>query len=280
VSRKTKHHARKNRLRFCMPLAGEFAYSRLITGSVLGQDPANVKHRVAGLLDLGIPQDRISTTAGVYLPEAHNGLVRTLLQRRDWDGVVWLEHDHQFDYQMVQRMETYEQDIVGVPYVTRDANNPQLMVASFTNREHPEQSDPPYGIRYLPPSQALQMIFEPGLYEVDFVPHGMTFVHRRVYEALPYPWYAAGDTHELGDDVYFIAKAREAGFKVYADSSLYSGHMTLVSLDAWSYVRELRRRFLELNFGHLLGTELGGGDISKFLPEGFAALMAEFRKTA
>ena len=263
-----------------MPLAGEFAYSRLITGSVLGENPANIKHRIAGLLDLGIPQDRISTTAGVYLPEAHNGLVKTLLELRDWDGIVWLEHDHQFDYGMVARMETYEQDIVGVPYTTRDALNPQLMVASFTNREHPEQSKPPYGITYLPPSQALQMIFDPGLYEVDFVPHGMTFVRRRVYEALAYPWYAAGDTHELGDDVYFIAQARAAGFKVYADTSLYAGHMTLVSIDSWWYVRELRRRFLELNFGHLLGPELGGSDNARFLPDGFAEHMAEFKKTA
>jgi hypothetical protein len=280
VSRKTKHHGHKNRLRFCMPLAGEFAYSRLITGSVLGQNPANINHRIAGLLDLGIPQDRISTTAGVYLPEAHNGLIKTLLPLRDADGFVWLEHDHQFDYRMVERMETYELDIVGVPYTTRDALNPQMMVASFVNREHPEDSDPPYQITYLPPSQALQMIFDPGLYEVDFVPHGMTYVSRRVYEALPYPWYAAGDTHELGDDVYFIAQARKAGFKVYADTTLYAGHMTLVSLDTWWYVRELRRRFLELNFGHLVGPELGGPEIARFLPEGLAEQIAELKKGA
>lgn len=251
-----------------MPLAGEFAYSRLISGSVLGPDPSRQKDRRAGLLDLGIPRDRIHTTPGVYLPDAHNGMVRTLLEYRDWDAIVWLEHDHQFDFQMIPRMETYSEDIVGVPYTTRDAGDPRMMIARFV-------SDDPPKIQYLAPSELLPLLHQPGLHQVDFVPHGMTFVHRRVYEAIPDPWYVAGDAKELGDDVYFIAQARKHGFKVHADTALWSGHLALTVLDRWWYIRELRRRFLELNFGHYVPPFLGGGDIAAFLPEGLPEIVAE-----
>jgi hypothetical protein len=270
------NRARRNRLRFAIPLAGEFAYSRFVTGSVIGRDPANPKHRIAGLLDLGIHQDRISTTAGVYLPEAHNGLVKLLLEHRDWDYLVWLEHDHQFDFRMVERMETYREPIVGVRYYTRDAVQPAMMVASFVNQDDPAQTDPPYKIEYLPPSQALKLIAEPGLYPVDFVPHGMTAVRRDVYEKVPYPWYAAGDSKELGDDVYFIAQARKHGYQVYVDSAIYSGHLTLISIDDWWYVRELRRQWLEVQYGHLCPPIFGGRDRSQFLPEGMLEGLAEF----
>lgn len=266
--------AARNRLRFVIPLAGEFAYSRFFTGSVIGQDPANVKHRIAGLLDLGIPGDRLHTTAGVYLPEAHNGMVKKLLEYRDWDYVVHVEHDHQFDYGLLQRIETYREPMVGVPYFTRDAFDPAMMVASWSNREDPASSTPPYGIKYLPPSTALGMLADPGLYEVDFMPHGMTAVRRDVYEKIGYPWYKAGDANEFGDDVYFCAQVRKAGFKIYADTTLYSGHLTLVSIDAWWYVRELRRRWLELNFGEQCPPLLGGADKAKFLPAGLVEAIA------
>lgn len=273
----SRDRVRKNRLRFCMPMAGEFAYSRLITGSVLGKDASRKKDRRAGLLDLGIPKDRIHTTPGVYLVEAHNGFVKHLLEYRDWDGLVWLEHDHQFDWNMVERMETYREAIVNVPYYTRDLSNPRMMIARFDNQEHPEQSDPPYQIQFIGGTEALQLLHNPGLHEVDFVPHGMTFVRRDVYETLPFPWYKAGDSAELGDDVYFIAQARAHGFKVYADTALWSGHMALGVIDRWWFVREMRRQWLELNFGHLCSPMVGGDDIAAFLPEGLLEALEEIR---
>lgn len=261
-----------------MPLAGEFAYSRLISGSVVGEDPSKITHRRAGLIDLGIPRDRMHTTQGVYLPDAHNGMVRELLKHRDWDGVVWCEHDHQFDWHFVERVESYDKPIVGIPYYTRELSDPRMMVAKFANQEDPSATDPPYKIQYLMASEALELINNPGLHEVDFVPHGMTFVSREVYETLPDPWYVAGDAKELGDDVYFIAQARKAGFKVFADSLLWSGHLTLGISDRWWYVRELRRRFLELNFGHLLPAELGGPNSAAFLPEGLPEIISELKE--
>lgn len=275
MSRKTKHHVKKNRLRFCMPLAGEFAYSRLITGSVIGNDAARKDHRVAGLLDLGIPRDRIHTTAGVYLPEAHNGMVKILLEHRDWDGVVWIEHDHQFDWNFVERLESYEPDkpVVGVRYYTRDLTDPRMMVANFINRDDPALSDPPYGIQYLKPTDVLKLLAAPGIYPMDFVPHGMTFVRREVYESIPAPWYQAGDKKELGDDVFFCALVRRHGFQVYVDTVPYAGHLTLGLVDDWWYMRELRRRFLELNFGRFVPGLLGGANVTPWLPEGLPEII-------
>lgn len=267
----------RNRLRFLMPLAGEFAYSRLLTGSVLGRDPANAKHRVAGLLDLGIHRDRINSTQGVYLPHAHNSLVDELLKLRDTDYFVWLEHDHQFDYRMVEYLEHIDEPVVGIRYYTRDPIRSQMMVARFVNQDDPEATDPPFGIRYLPYAEALRMVWNPGLYRVDFVPHGMTAVRRDVYERLARPWYVAGAGNEYGDDVYFMAQCFKAEIPVYCSTELYSGHITTVVIDDDWHVRELRRQWLELQFGEMVPEVFGGAAIDRFLPEGFVEQMSANR---
>lgn len=62
--------------------------------------------------------------------------------------------------------------------------------------------------------------------EVGWIGTGFLLIRRHVLEAIEPPWFswdeAADSIHE---DVYFCLKAREAGFRVWGDTSLDVGHL-------------------------------------------------------
>jgi len=64
----------------------------------------------------------------------------------------------------------------------------------------------------------------PAMQDVDVLPHGCVMVHRSVYEKMPQPHYIqdfdANLNLEIGEDIYFCRKAREAGFQVWCDHEL------------------------------------------------------------
>lgn len=64
----------------------------------------------------------------------------------------------------------------------------------------------------------------PAMQDVDVLPHGCVMVHRSVYEKIPQPHYIqdfdANLNLEIGEDIYFCRKAREAGFQVWCDHEL------------------------------------------------------------
>jgi hypothetical protein len=201
-------------------------------------------------LDVRIDPDRIMTMGGIYLPDAHNKMIQWALKRRDWDALVWLEHDHTFPPHMVDRVAHYSDavDIAGLLYFGRDAVNPWPMTGTWNPKprhpatepnqlgecdicgrdvaqpgeQHPAQ---PYGLRYLKPSELVPMLEDMGLYEVDFVPSGFTFIRRRVLENWPaamLPIYETiADTDQVagaGDDVRFAKLAAKQGYKLYLDT--------------------------------------------------------------
>jgi len=64
----------------------------------------------------------------------------------------------------------------------------------------------------------------PPMQKVDVLPHGMVMVHRSVYEKIPQPHYLQDYVPEInleiGEDIYFCNKAKEAGFDVWVDHDL------------------------------------------------------------
>lgn len=69
-----------------------------------------------------------------------------------------------------------------------------------------------------------------ALYRVNFTSTGCTVIHRKVFEAIPPPWFMV-DTHTAdgagGEDRYFCEKALAAGFPSYVDRSCVAGHMPI-----------------------------------------------------
>jgi hypothetical protein len=57
---------------------------------------------------------------------------------------------------------------------------------------------------------------------------GGMLVRRKVFEALPRPWFEVGQlrTDSLGEDLWFCKKAGERGFEVWVDWETQMGHLT------------------------------------------------------
>jgi hypothetical protein len=79
--------------------------------------------------------------------------------------------------------------------------------------------------------------YEVGLQEVDATGCHCLLVHRSVFETIqsehPYRWFRedliAEDTIS-GEDIWFCIEARKAGFPLFVDTRLESGHVKPVVL--------------------------------------------------
>jgi len=62
---------------------------------------------------------------------------------------------------------------------------------------------------------------------------GVVLVKRRVFEKMEWPWFKDIFTRHnwaIGQDVYFLAKAQECGFEVWADPDVQCGHNKTLNL--------------------------------------------------
>ena len=67
------------------------------------------------------------------------------------------------------------------------------------------------------------------LFEVDAVGSAFVLIKKKVFEAIPFPWYEY--TNFLSEDLNFCRKAKENGFKIWVDPDLRIGHLTLLPVD-------------------------------------------------
>jgi hypothetical protein len=68
----------------------------------------------------------------------------------------------------------------------------------------------------------------PELLEVVACPAGALLVKTDVFRNIPEPWFTLGQIHpdSWGDDIWFCGLARNAGYKIYVDTSVTVGHIT------------------------------------------------------
>jgi len=62
-----------------------------------------------------------------------------------------------------------------------------------------------------------------GLIEIQGVGMACTLIKRKVFEAVPQPWFFPEPN--IGEDLAFCIRAREAGYKIYCDTNLICGHV-------------------------------------------------------
>ena len=62
------------------------------------------------------------------------------------------------------------------------------------------------------------------LWEIDGCGMHFTMIRRDVVEAIKHPLFLDKGTTGAGEDFYFCRKVREAGFPIYIDESIHTGH--------------------------------------------------------
>lgn len=129
--------------------------------------------------------------------------------KSDFDYAWWVDSDMKFPIDAPLKLLKRGVQLVGANYRRRRFPNPGFTgmmgkAGQFTELVTDDNS---------PPMQ-----------KVDVLPHGMVLVHRSVYEKIPQPHYLQEYVTELnleiGEDIYFCNKAKEAGFDVWVDHDL------------------------------------------------------------
>ena len=165
-----------------------------------------------------IAQVNIWPSLTTIVDYARNTTVRSLMNfQPPCDYILKLDDDHQFPPNVLEQLMLHDKDVVGGVYMTRE----QIGRPIYGWTEHIEN----------PPDPA-----RTGFFRVDKVATGCMLIKRRVFEALPYPWFEhryvwaknwrSGEKDEVyGEDYEFCRKARQAGFEIWADSTLDISHL-------------------------------------------------------
>jgi hypothetical protein len=157
-----------------------------------------------------------------------NNLNRAIQQATfDWQWVWILGDDHEWRPDLLLQLLARQVDLVA-PVVLKRTLPPTTVAYRIDPVELAVQSVP---LQELPTS---------GLYPVDAVGGAGLLVQRRVFEAMPAPWFEFGRTQSdhTGEDMWFCEKARHLGFQCYIDCSQVMGHTTPVTL--WPTVQDGR----------------------------------------
>lgn len=156
-----------------------------------------------------------------------NGLIKAFLESSA-EHLVMLDSDMQFPEEVVGHLTRHGLPIVGGLYFHRGDSFPLVyrQVEDNPPLYKPMNEEVFAWLRShdidLAKDSGYLGDFGDSLIECDHVGTGSIAIRRDVLEALAYPWYET-DGETMGD-VNFQRKAKAAGFPVYADLAILSGH--------------------------------------------------------
>jgi len=162
--------------------------------------------------DLEVQVFRVSSS---ILLQARQDLAKmTLLSGCDY--ALFLDVDMRFPSDSLLRLLARDKAIVGANYTQR--NPPHRPTASKAN-------------------QRVSSLGKSGVQEVDTIGFGVCLIRTEVFRSLEMPWFMFGYNPNIGDfvgeDVFFFARAKEAGFPCFVDHELSQDvrHIGEVELD-------------------------------------------------
>lgn len=89
--------------------------------------------------------------------------------------------------------------------------------------------------KYLPVSE--EEMFGGQLIEIDATGTGCLLFKMSVFERVPMPWFEFGmhNGNTVGEDINFCSKARQAGVRIFADTSIEVAHLTTMAVGRGMY---------------------------------------------
>lgn len=117
------------------------------------------------------------------------------------------EGDSSFDF--LRKLIAHDKDICGVRYYQRGGNFEPVLMRKLSE-----------GYRFLREDE-----IEEGLQQVDVVGGGCMLINMRIFNRLQPPYFAP--EFKYGTDIQICKKAAEAGYTVWADTSIELGHVKM-----------------------------------------------------
>lgn len=138
--------------------------------------------------------------------EAREAAARKVLTNKEYDAVLFLDSDMMPPADLIPKLVAH--------------NKPIVSALAF------KRTEPYYPCIFskIGPKEATVYLDYPrGLIPVEACGMACCLIKREVFEQIPQPWYFP--TPDLGEDLAFCLRAKEAGIPIYADTSVIVGHV-------------------------------------------------------
>ena len=140
----------------------------------------------------------------------------------NYDYIMWIDSDIVFSFEQIQKLISYDKDIVSGIYKTENGEN--FACVKDWDQNYYKKNGSFYFL------QRKDVLNRHGLMEVDYNGMGFMLIKKGVFEKVKYPWFCQlkkqiGDLEDYcSEDVAFCHLAQEAGFKIYIDPEIVVGH--------------------------------------------------------
>lgn len=151
----------------------------------------------------------LSTESGPYLAFSRNLIADRFMNNSEADWLLFLDSDMEFGPDIFSRLVKHadQKTIVGGLYMSFNRHN---------RDSAPMMSDMNLGL--------IRQWKKGELLEVGACATGAMLIHRKVFEAVPKPWFGYENDPPRGEDFFFCVKARQHGIRVVVDTSTVLGH--------------------------------------------------------
>ena len=138
-------------------------------------------------------------------------------QQFNCDRILMLDDDMVIDWEkrgrpayeeFLPKLLSHDKDICGVLYYQRGQECQPVLMTKINEK----------GYRFLRDDE-----IKHGLQKVDVAGGGCLLIKTKVFDRIPYPYFAA--EYEFGTDIQLCRKAAEKGFEIWADTSIELGHL-------------------------------------------------------
>ena len=199
------------RLAICLPLIDEHVDKRFFISWVIMEKP--IEYNL--ILPTLAPGDFYENIAAVRNQLVEQALINNCTH------ILMMDTDQIYPADTITKLLSYNLPIVTAKVHRRYAPFDPLLLRGSLGRYHrvPDEEWEPVN----------------GLIEVDATGTGCVLFSAEVFRKLEFPWFkiipGEGKRKSIGEDVYMFSKAREAGYKIFVDTSIEISHLATLEIN-------------------------------------------------
>ena len=166
----------------------------------------------------------LRTSAGP-VDEMRNSIVRQAIVS-ECSHLIMMDTDQVYDHKTIPRLLSHRLPVVGcLVYRRYPPFDPIMLKGTLSSYER-------------------VLEWEPGaLVEVDATGTGCLLFNMDVFRKMPAPWFAfrTANGAPVGEDIGFCSDLRQAGYRIFVDTSIPAGHLTqmIVNEGTWKLYKNI-----------------------------------------
>lgn len=157
----------------------------------------------------------------LFIPDSYSvDVARNIIAKSaiddGFDYILWIDSDIIVPTDALTRLLSHDKDFVAGVYSYKLLGNKDVVAKRFIGEEYEDIK-----IKEIQETN--------GLIDIDAVGFGCVLTKVSMFGKIPYPWFVY--TQEMGEDVYFCGKAKNAGYELHLDTDIICGHKGTVNYD-------------------------------------------------